>query len=75
MYIDCASCIFRRTFEKRMFLHFELFRSVYFHIVNRLFNYTNNMHSIYSLRIFTVFLLHVAVFDSLFLQSDVTVTI
>jgi hypothetical protein len=64
MYTDCASCILSRTFEKHMSPHFELFHSVHSHIVKCLFNYTNQMHYMYSLRIFTVFLLHVAVFDS-----------
>lgn len=72
---DFVSCILRRTFKKHMFLHFEVFRSVHSHIFKHLFNYTNNMHNIYSLRIFTIFLLRVAVFDSLFIQSDVTVTV
>jgi len=58
-----------------MFLQFEVFRSVHSHIAKHLFSYTNNMRNIYSLRIFTVFLLRVAVFDSLFIQSDVTATV
>lgn len=75
MHTDFSSCILRRTYEKHMFRHFEVFHSVHSRIVKHLFNYTNKMHYIYSLRIFTVFLLHVAVFDRLFLQSDVTVSV
>ena len=40
--------------------YFEVFHSAHSHIIKLLFNYTNQMHNIYSLRIFTVFLLHVS---------------
>jgi hypothetical protein len=70
-----ASCILRRIFEKHTFLHFEVLNSAHSHIVRYLFNYTNKIHNIYSLRVFTVFLLHFAVFGSLRLQSDVTQTV
>jgi hypothetical protein len=44
---------------------------VHSHIVSHIFNCTNKTHNVYTLRVFTVFLLHFVVFDSLRLQSDV----
>jgi len=42
-------------------VYFELFHTVHSHITIHLFNYTKQLHNIYSLHIFTVFLLHVSV--------------
>ena len=75
MYTDLASCLLRRKSEKHMFPHFELVHSVHSLFVKHLFNYTNEMRYIYSLLTFIVFLLHVAAFDRLFFQSDVTVSV
>ena len=48
-----------RQVEKNIYriytsIYIEVFRSVHYHIIKRLFNYTNEMHDIYSLHTFTV---------------------
>jgi len=44
-------------------VYFEVFHTVNSHIALHLFNYTKQLHNIYSLHTFTVFLLHVSVFN------------
>jgi len=40
-------------------LNFEIFNSLHSRIIKHPFNYTNQMHNIYSLHTFTVFVVHV----------------
>jgi hypothetical protein len=41
--------------------YFEVFHSLHSHIIKHLYNHTNQMHNIYSLLMFAVFLLNVSV--------------